>query len=122
MAAPNRVLVVEDEPLIAMDIAATLEELGCEVVGYAQTMAEAEAQIAALAPDLVTLDINLGQGREGLDIARDLRAAGAVRILFVTGQGERDIAEFARRLGRAAVALKPISTTMIERALSDLAA
>ncbi len=119
---PTRVLVVEDEPLIAMDIGVTLEELGLEVVGYAQTMAEAEEQITALAPDLVTLDVNLGKGREGLDIAAAMRAAGATPILFVTGQGERDIAEFARGLGHAAVALKPISTTVMERALSALAA
>lgn len=119
---PTRVLVVEDEPLIAMDIGVTLEELGLEVVGYAQTMAEAKEQITALAPDLVTLDVNLGRGREGLDIAAAMRAAGATPILFVTGQGERDIAEFARDLGHAAVALKPISTTVMERALSALAA
>jgi AmiR/NasT family two-component response regulator len=122
MVARTRVLVVEDEPLIAMDIAVTLEELGCEVLGYAQTVAEAMAQIAALAPDLVTLDVNLGRGQEGLGIATDLRAAGLTPILFVTGQGERGIAEFARDLGRAAVALKPISTLMIERALMSLAA
>lgn len=122
MVARIRVLIVEDEPLIAMDIAATLEELGYAVSGFARTQAEALAHIASLAPDLVTLDVNLGRGREGLAIASQVRADGGLPILFVTGQAERDIAEFARNLGVAAVAHKPISSATLERALSSLAA
>jgi two-component system, response regulator PdtaR len=122
MVVRIRVLVIEDEPLIAMDIAATLEELGYEVSGFAQTADEAMAHIEALSPDLITLDVNLGRGREGLTIAAELRSIGRLPILFVTGQAEHDIAEFARDLGAAAVALKPISSTTLERALSNLAA
>jgi two-component system, response regulator PdtaR len=122
MSASIRVLVVEDEPLIALDIAMTLEELGYEVSGFAHNASEAVALIATLTPDLITLDVNLGRGSEGLTIATQLRTEGRLPILFVTGQAEREIADFARDLGMAAVALKPISSATLERALSSLAA
>ena len=118
----KRILVVEDEPLIAADLASTLEDLGFEVSGIARTVAEAQRQFIELRPDLITLDVNLGGGREGLDIAVQVRAEGPTPIVFVTGQAERDIAQFALTLGRAAVALKPFNTESLAQALRSVIA
>lgn len=80
----RRVLVVEDEPLVAFDTEHLLGDHGFEVVATVDTAIAAERAIAAGGIDLVIADVRLhGQG-SGLDVAR--AAAGAnVPVLFVTG-------------------------------------
>ncbi len=79
------VLVVEDEPLVALDIASTLEEAGCEVVGPAATLAEALdlAEARALSLDAAVLDANL-HGESSRPVAALLVARG-VKVIYVTG-------------------------------------
>src|SRR5690606_21322905 len=71
----KRVLVVEDEPLIAMDIAATLSEAGCIVVGPASTDEKARQLIEEKALDLALLDANLN-GKPAEDVAALLTRRG----------------------------------------------
>ncbi len=65
-----RVLIVEDEALIAMALAESLEDGGHEVVGPAATMAEALALCEAAPPELAVLDIDIRGGSNGVDVAR----------------------------------------------------
>jgi PAS domain S-box-containing protein len=83
----RRVLLVEDEPLVALEAAAALEELGCEVVGPAATLEEALRLAASEAPrlDVAVLDVNLG-GRASFPVA-DLLAGHGVPVVHVTGYG-----------------------------------
>ena len=69
-----RILIVEDDAVIAMVLADSLEDAGHEVVGPAATMAEALAlcEGAAPPPELAVLDINLRDGSNGVDVARAL--------------------------------------------------
>jgi DNA-binding response OmpR family regulator len=94
-----RILIVEDEVLIAMALADSLEHGGHEVVGPAATMAEALAlcEAAAPPPDLAVLDVNLRDGSSGVDVARALSARWGVPSIFASGQATdarraRDIA------------------------------
>ena len=70
----ERVLIVEDEAPFRRAIARNLEARGCEVQ-EAETAEEALQRIAAAAPDLILLDINL-PGKNGWDVLRELRARG----------------------------------------------
>ncbi len=82
-----RVLIAEDEPLIAWMLADCLEAAGHEVVGPAATMAEALALCeGAPPPDLAVLDINLRDGSSGVDVARALLERWGVRSIFATAQ------------------------------------
>jgi PAS domain S-box-containing protein len=83
----RRVLLVEDEPLVALEMTAALEELGCEVVGPAATLEEALRLAGAEAArlDVAVLDVNLG-GRASLPVA-DLLAGPGVPVVHVTGYG-----------------------------------
>ncbi len=83
--AGRRVLLVEDEPLVAMEAAAALSALGCEVVGPAASRAEALrlAQSASGALDAAVLDLNLG-GESSLSVA-DMLTAQGVPVIHVTG-------------------------------------
>ena len=81
-----RILIVEDEALIAMVLADSLEDGGHEVVGPAATMAEALALCEAAPPELAVLDVNLGDGSNGVDVARALLERWGVPSIFASAQ------------------------------------
>ncbi|GGC55489.1 response regulator [Siccirubricoccus deserti] len=87
--AAARVLIIEDEPIIALDIQELVERCGHSVVGIAATEAEAVAIAQAERPSLVLADINLGAGGDGVSaVARILRDLTAP-VIFVTAYPER---------------------------------
>jgi DNA-binding response OmpR family regulator len=81
-----RILVVEDEPMIACALALELQDAGHEVLGPAYSVEEARALAQERAPQLGLIDINLAGHDEGVDLARQLRAELGVQSLFVSGQ------------------------------------
>ncbi len=72
----KRVLVLEDEPLIAMVLVDILEEAGCTVVGPAHDADQAAKLIAESPIDVAVLDVNLGSGHTSAAIADSLRGSG----------------------------------------------
>jgi CheY-like chemotaxis protein len=85
----TRVLIIEDEPIIALDIQELVERCGHSVVGIATTEAEAVEIARAERPGLVLADINLGAGGDGVHaVARILRDVPAP-VIFVTAYPER---------------------------------
>jgi DNA-binding NarL/FixJ family response regulator len=78
-----RVLIVEDETLLALDLEMTLAANGCTVVGPSGTIGSAVASIDALAPDAAILDLNLN-GESSVAVADTLADRG-VPFLFLTG-------------------------------------
>lgn len=79
----RRVLVVEDEPLVAFDNEHVLADAGYEVVGTVDTAEAALALIAENAPDIVVCDLKIAGDGTGMDVARAAHAKG-VKVLFVT--------------------------------------
>lgn len=80
----KRLLVVEDEPLVAFDNEHLLTESGFEVVATVDRVADAVAVIEAQKIDLVLADVRLSEGDDGIDVARAAQARG-VPVLFVSG-------------------------------------
>lgn len=80
----SRVAIIEDEPLIAMDLENLVEGLGHEVVGLARTRAEAVALARATRPGLVLADIRLADGSSGLDAVNEILESFGVPVIFVT--------------------------------------
>ena len=89
-----RVLVVEDEGLIAMDLAATLRRAGCTVVGPARRVAHALRHVADDAPDVAILDVNLA-GEPVFPVA-DALAERGVPFTFLSGYGRNMLPERLR--------------------------
>jgi DNA-binding response OmpR family regulator len=79
----NRILIVEDEPLVAFDNEHFLSDKGFDVVATVDTVAAGLAAVEGNDIDLVLADVNLSDGN-GIDVAHAARAKG-VRVLFVTG-------------------------------------
>lgn len=80
---PTKVLIVEDEILIAMETEAIIEELGHVPVGIAATSQEALALATAEAPDLALVDVNLADGPTGPAVGEKLAQLG-IAVVFIT--------------------------------------
>jgi DNA-directed RNA polymerase specialized sigma24 family protein len=85
----TEVMIIEDEPLIAMDIEEMVESLGHRVVGTARTHKEATALFAATGPKLVLADIQLADGSSGIDAVNEILATTPVPVIFITAFPER---------------------------------
>jgi CheY-like chemotaxis protein len=85
----TEVLIIEDEPIIAMDLEAMVTELGHSVLRVTRTRKEAVAAIADGAPGLVLADIQLADGSSGLDAVNEILATCEVPVVFITAYPER---------------------------------
>ena len=88
-ARAARVLIIEDEPLIAMDLQLLVESAGHHVVGIAGSEAAAVAIAERERPGLVLADVNLGQGGDGAAAVGRILARHATPVIFVTAYPER---------------------------------
>ena len=83
------VLIIEDEPIIAMDLETIVRDLGHNVTGVAVTRDEALAQALAHRPGLVLADIQLADDSSGIDAVKDILAEFEVPVIFITAFPER---------------------------------
>lgn len=83
------VLIIEDEPIIAMDIETIVRDLGHNVTGVAVTRDEAVSQAMAKRPGLVLADIQLADDSSGIDAVKDILAEFKVPVIFITAFPER---------------------------------
>ncbi len=88
-ALATDVLIIEDEPIIAADIAALVRELGHRVTEIAATRGEATASAHGQRPGLILADVQLADGSSGIDAAREILAMIDVPAIFITGFPER---------------------------------
>ena len=84
-----RVLIIEDEPIIAMDIETIVRDLGHEVTGVAVTRDEAVSEAKANPPTLVLSDIQLADNSSGIDAVQDILNDHPVPVIFITAFPER---------------------------------
>jgi PAS domain S-box-containing protein len=102
-----RILVVEDEAVVALDVQGRLRRLGYEVVGTASSYASALSQAAAARPDLVLMDIALRDGPDGIAAAERLRAELAVPVVFLTAFADAETLDRAKRVSPHGYIVKP---------------
>lgn len=114
--SPPRILVVEDEILIALGLELLAEDAGYEPLGIATT-AEDAIELARARPEVAIVDIQLADGPTGIDMARRL-AAGGTAVLFTTANLRRIPEDFAGALG---VVAKPYTERSVSEALAFMA-
>lgn len=111
---PLKVLIVEDEPLLAMDLEAQLREMGHTVIGMASD-AEAALRLAERQPpDLALVDLNLHDGLTGPQIAAELSRDKSMIVVFVTGSPDQIPPDYAGAIGAIT---KPWSPEALEQAV-----
>ena len=83
------VLIIEDEPLISMQLEDLVRSLGHDICGTAATRTQAQEVVADNRPGLVLADIQLADGSSGLDAVDDILAIDSVPVIFITAYPER---------------------------------
>lgn len=120
-ASPPRILVVEDEAIVALDIQQQLIQLGYQPVGHSSRAEDAIVLAQQLRPDLVLMDIQLGGTMDGVSAAQAIRATQAIPVVFLTAFEADDMLERAQLSEPFGYILKPFSArelrTVIEMAL-----
>lgn len=109
-----KVLIVEDDPLVADLLKEILEEAGFEVCGAARTVAEAVELGERHAPDLGVIDVHLSGGEYGTQVAAALRQNGRFGVLYATGNPDHPLLSQAE--GEGCIA-KPYSAHTVVSAL-----
>jgi DNA-binding response OmpR family regulator len=106
-----RVLIVEDNPLLALDLAEEVRAAGGEVVGIAEAGGEGARLLVLLKPDVALLDVELADDVPGYDLARAAAEVG-VMCIFITGSPARVPKRIAARWP---VVAKPIQAAEVVR-------
>jgi CheY-like chemotaxis protein len=85
----SKVLIIEDEPIIALELENLVTELGHKVVAIAATKDDAVAKAKSERPGLVLADINLGEGGSGIDAVSEILASFDIPVIFITAYPEK---------------------------------
>jgi DNA-directed RNA polymerase specialized sigma24 family protein len=113
----TEIMIIEDEPLIAMDIEQMVESLGHRVVGTARTHKEATALFNKTKPKMVLADIQLADGSSGIDAVNEILASTAVPVIFITAFPERLLT--GERPEPAFLVTKPFNPDMVKALISQ---
>jgi CheY-like chemotaxis protein len=111
------VLIIEDEPFIAMELEALIESLGHRVIGVASTHGEAIALMKNKKPGLILSDIQLADGSSGLDAVNELLRTYEVPVIFITAFPERFLT--GERPEPAFLIAKPFQPAMVSAIASQ---
>ncbi len=112
-----RVLIIEDEPIIAMDIETIVRDLGHDVTGVAVTRDEAVALAMEDRPGLVLADIQLADDSSGIDAVKDILAEFQVPVIFITAFPERLLT--GERPEPTFLITKPFQRSTVKAAISQ---
>ena len=111
------VLIIEDEPLISMQLEELVRSLGHDVCGTAATRTQAQEIVAKEMPSLVLADIQLADGSSGLDAVDDILSLGEVPVIFITAYPERLLT--GDRPEPAFLITKPFQPEAVKAAISQ---
>jgi DNA-directed RNA polymerase specialized sigma24 family protein len=111
------VMIIEDEPLIAMDIEQMVEGLGHRVVAVARTHKEAVSLYNKTHPKMILADIQLADGSSGIDAVNDILMAHSVPVIFITAFPERLLT--GERPEPTFLVTKPFNPDMVKALISQ---
>jgi len=112
-----RVLIVEDEALIAMHLEMIVTEIGHEVCAAAASAEEAIAEVAAHHPDVVLMDVQLANGSCGIDAAREIYRRHGIPCIFLSANIDAAVKKAVLPYEPIDFVGKPILPILLQRAL-----
>src|SRR5262245_44158989 len=113
----TNILIIEDEPLIAMDIEQMVESLGHRVVGTARTHKEAVSLFNMTHPKMILADIQLADGSSGIDAVNEILQSTSLPVIFITAFPERLLT--GERPEPAFLVTKPFNPEMVKALISQ---
>ncbi len=125
MSGSVKIMIVEDESIVAMDLAMRLQKAGYEVVGMADNSEDALMLFKDEAPDLVLMDINIIGQIDGIETAKLLKKIHDVPLIFLTAYSQSEYVNRAKEANPSAYLVKPFNSdslyTSIEIAIHNFA-
>ena len=115
--AATEIMIIEDEPLIAMDIESLVTDLGHSVTGVARTLKEAMLLFAKNPPKMVLADIQLADGSSGIDAVNMILKTSDIPVIFITAFPERLLS--GERPEPAFLVTKPFNPDMVKAMISQ---
>jgi response regulator NasT len=112
-SGPLRILLVEDDSLVVLDLLEELRGLGYEIVGSAATGTEAIRLARELSPDLIILDIKMPE-LDGLEAAAQITALRPIPMIILSAYSDIPLIERAAHLGVLAYLVKPVDVRELE--------
>jgi len=113
----SRILIVEDESVVALDLRQRLESLGYTVVGSVSTGRDAVESAGKLDPDLVLMDIVLAGDMDGVAAAGEIRSRFALPIVYLTAFSDRPTVERVKTTAPAGYVIKPFDEGALRAAI-----
>ncbi len=107
MKEMTKILIVEDEPVIASDIEMTLEELGYEVTAVVDNAEDALLSIEKTPPELILLDINLEGDVDGIMLAQDINEQYQIPFIYLTSNADKLTINRVKRTKPSGFIVKP---------------
>ena len=115
----SSILIIEDEPIIAMDLEAIVRDLGHHVVGVARERGQAVALAAERQPQLIMADIHLEDGDSGIEAVNEIVAAASKPVVFITAHPGAYLSALANRPEPAFLLPKPFKPDSVRAAVSQ---
>jgi two-component system, cell cycle sensor histidine kinase and response regulator CckA len=115
-----RILIVEDERLIAIDLQRRLTRLGYTVVALAASGMEAIQKALTLRPDVVLMDIRLQGPMDGVEAAREIRASLRVPVVFMTAYVDEETTQRIRATSPWGYLHKPFTVQLVQSMLEQV--
>lgn len=106
---PLRVVIAEDEAVVALDLQDVIRDAGGDVVGIAVRGEDAITLSAALRPDVVLMDVHLMGDLDGIEAARAIKSMRGIAVIFVTAHGDSDTLRRMFDVVPTSPLIKPIS-------------
>jgi len=118
-----RIMIVEDEEIVAFDLRKTLEKLGYDVITQASSGVDAIEKAEQFQPDIILMDIRLKNELDGIDAAHIISFKRKIPIIYLTSFNDEEIRKRARATSASAFLLKPFDENKlkitIDNAVSD---
>lgn len=103
-----RILVVEDERIVALDMEMFLTDMGHEITGVAATAEEAIRKAEETVPDVLLMDIMLDGEMDGIEAAEVIRRRFSIPVIYVTAHADKETRERAESTKPLAYLIKPV--------------
>jgi CheY-like chemotaxis protein len=117
--AKARILIVEDEVIVALDIKRRLEDLGYEVHAPVTSGEDAVRNTKETQPDLVLMDIHLRGDMDGVEAAAEIQQRFKVPVVYLTAHSDQETWERGREAKPSGWVSKPVNTRQLRSVVED---
>jgi len=117
MNSEAKIVLVEDELIIAASIAKELQRAGYDVVGIAPSAEQALAVIEERRPQLVLMDIRIRGPIDGIQTAQQIVTNFRIPVIFMSAQGDKETLDRAKAVGASAYLVKPVARDVLVSAI-----